>query len=224
MFRSRSRSRSRDRGHHGRRKSRSRSRDRRDRDRNTRDKVESVKKLPMIGKMPLYKRPLHSGKDKDKQGDDKDGVDDTSKTVGGSRSFGQPEESNTSIPSGENSLSGFGASHGTTTSSSRINFEGFSNDMKGYGVDGSIDASSYVQQHSRPSAPDMDLKPPGEKEAPGGTNLPDDLQQALDIIYKGGGKPIPIPPPSMSMPLPASISNIPIGVPPPSTTSYGTGT
>ncbi len=47
-----------------------------------------------------------------------------------------------------------------------------------------------------------DLKPPGEKEAPGGTNLPDDLQHALDIIYRG---PINFPPPNMAM----------MGVPPP---------
>lgn len=67
--RSRSRSRSRDRRYFSRRRSRSRSRsrsrDRSDRDRRDRggererpDFKEAVKKLPMIGKMPLYKRPV----------------------------------------------------------------------------------------------------------------------------------------------------------------------
>jgi len=132
-----------------------------------------VKKLPMIGKMPLYKRPLHTGKDQDKQGEDKDSTtatasDETSKI--GSKSFGEQEESNTSLPS-ENSLSGYGLG------SSRINFEGFSSEMKGYGIEAAHDSNSYAPTESKSAVQDTDLKPPGEKEAPGGTNLPDDLQQ-----------------------------------------------
>lgn len=53
----------------------------------------------------------------------------------------------------------------------------------------------------------------------GGTNLPDDLQQALDIIYRGGGsgKPITVPPPNFPQATvpPPRLPPPMMGVPPP---------
>jgi hypothetical protein len=180
----------------------------------------------MIGKMPLYKRPLLT-KDKDK-GEEKDSLDQarlsaepSMKSFEGIKSFSMPlpDESNPSNPS-DNSMTGFGSgrmSHTTSSvSTSKISFNSFGTSRDDYGTNSSVmDSSVFVPVEN---ASDNDLKPPGEKEAPGGTNLPDDLQQALDIIYKGGGKPITIPPPNMVTPTPAiveSVTTIPTGVPPP---------
>jgi len=224
--RSRSRERDRDRGYHSRRRSRSRSRsrerDRRgDRDAGRRDRVETVKKLPMIGKMPLYKRPL-AAKDagKDKSVEEKDKESDVIKDElkrGDSEGRGQQQslvadESNMSNPSdaNSNSLSGYvsagftiGQSSSAASAAHISTFDGSLEVYGGMNSGSGVDSSVYVAVETA----DNDLKPPGEKEAPGGTNLPDDLQQALDIIYKGGGKPITVPPPN--------IAGIPSAVPPP---------
>jgi hypothetical protein len=133
----------------------------------------------------------------------------------------QQEESNMSAPS-ENSMSGFGANYNAGLcfnddgfSGSNLSGVGFSLDASNASGVGGVELPANIPPvntsfpptsfHPKLTVVERDLK--GDKEPTvGPTGLPDDLQQALDIIYSGGGKPITVPPPS-----------IPTGVPPPAT-------
>ncbi|CAL8110856.1 unnamed protein product [Orchesella dallaii] len=221
--RSRSRSRSRERRYGGgrrrsRTRSRSRSRDRNDRDRRERvererpEVKEAVKKLPMIGKMPLYKRPALN-KEKSEVEEKKATAPNVPPVIIPAARFLQKEslrreETHTSVYS-NNTMSNSGFAYGTQPSYS-----------EGYGLSGSIPSTGYpeasiddevVAEQSQSSSfhhlevnedhPTVEVKTVDKEGAP--TALPDDFQQALDIIYSVGPTnppgpvPQPVPPPAV---------------------------
>jgi hypothetical protein len=152
--------------------------------------VDSNKKMPMIGKMPLYKR-----KDKDLEKESSAAADESAYVQSTEEGWEHSEEY--TMPEYAD----------PTGSALEANYEVVPNSTYPNPTDQSTATAVYPPPSSGGMVPatDIDLKPPGEKEAPGGTNLPDDLQHALDIIYRGGG-PITIPPPNFP--------GGPMGVPP----------
>jgi len=213
--RSRSRSRERDNRYGSRRRdrdSRSRSRDRdyhrrngRDRDRDTKDTKEQVKRLPMIGKMPLYKRSAFSRDGKKFEEDKKENMYGTSGPVDTTVSHLKHDDaSNMSIAS-DNSLSRgeYGSQKYTGTGAGEYGpvppaHFASSTEATGYSATtasasmlySSVNSSASLSSKTKEGDEDDTLKPPGEKEAPG-NGLPDDFQQALDIIYSGGSSKPP---------------------------------
>lgn len=220
--RSRSRSRSRDRRYNRRRsRSRSRSRDRPDRDRRDREHrerpetfKETVKKLPMIGKMPLYKRPIIN---REKPEVERIKVDTaatpaavTLPAVGflAKQAIAKSDDTKTELypDNSANSTYTYDAhsmySHGLVS-----NQEAYMMTSE-YGTDPSAtslkDNSFKDLQQSSETTEDAPSDEVKEDKGDAPAALPDDFQQALDIIYAvntGGssgkpGMPQPVPPPS----------------------------
>ncbi|ODM95175.1 hypothetical protein Ocin01_11509 [Orchesella cincta] len=196
-------------------RSRSRSRDRSDRDRRERvererpDIKEAVKKLPMIGKMPLYKRPVLN-KEKSEIEEKKVAAVDVPPVTRLPAVGLLPkrpllrEESHLSAYS-NSSLSNTGFNYGTHQSYAES--YGLSAGMGSTGYsEASITVEPTVEQdrsasfhHSSSEVheelPSAEVKTGDKEGAP--TALPDDFQQALDIIYSVPGPvPQPVPPPA----------------------------
>lgn len=207
LIRSRSRSRSRDRRYNRRRsrsRSRSRSRDRSDRDRRDRDRdrpeiKEAVKKLPMIGKMPLYKRPAVSSRDK--QDPDKGKSSDVSPKPPISEGDKTDDISkNETVKAAE-----YNETQMDVSSGYGYDAHAYDQSMAQYGMSaayGQVAAEMYIHQDVpksyQPAQPTEDVpgEDPKETKEDGPAALPDDFQQALDIIYAPPGVPQPVPPPS----------------------------
>lgn len=138
--------------------------------------------MPIIGKMPLYKRPLNTGKDKPEEPTNKSSIQSTVShdAVYESMPPSDPitadhhHEQNTyggESSSYSHNMSAVSSSYETTMDHSTLNY---SADVSAHSIE---DARVFVpvdEVVAMVPRPDNDLKPPGEKEAPG---------KKKDIIY-----------------------------------------
>lgn len=179
-------------------------------DRDRPDVKESVRKLPMIGKMPLYKRPVIA-KDKPESDEKTLNVEVPPSAV---TTIGLVQDSASLQQIDENSAAMFKS---TTNPTAHYDSQG-GFDQHPVGEYGSVPTMSEygsvntelqegIADYSHSTVSDLIVVGGEQKEkdneAPAA--LPDDLQQALDIIYSAnaGGNlqksstfPQPVPPPS----------------------------